>query len=114
MSKTILDMAKDLGQALADSAPRQALHTAWQALQEHKDVLETLGAFQQQAGKMQQAEQQGRPIEVEDKRKFQTLHDKLVASEVFKRYTAAEMEFSDLMRQAHAAIRKQVSETDKA
>jgi cell fate (sporulation/competence/biofilm development) regulator YlbF (YheA/YmcA/DUF963 family) len=114
MSKAILDMAKELGQALADSAQRQALHAAWQTLQEHKDVLEALGAFQQQAGKMQQMEQQGRPIEVDDKRKFQTLHDKLVASEVFKRYTAAEMEFSDLMRQVHTAIRKQVSETDKA
>ena len=113
MSKTILDMAQKLGQALADSPQRQALHAAWQGLQEHKDVLETLGAFQQQAGKMQQLEQQGRPIEVEDKRKFQTLHDKLVASGEFKRYTAAEMEFSDLMRQVHATIRKQVADVEK-
>ena len=73
MSKAILDMATTLGQALADSPQRQALHAAWQ-----------------------------------------TLHDKLVASDIFKRYTAAEMEFSDLMRQVHAAIRKQVSDaTDK-
>ena len=114
MSKAILDMARTLGQALADSPQRQALHEAWLTLQEHKDVLETLGAFQQQAGKMQQLEQQGRPIEVEDKRKFQTLHDKLVASDIFKRYTAAEMEFSDLMRQVHATIRKQVADMEKA
>jgi len=113
MSKAILDMAQKLGQALADSAPRQTLQAAWQALQDHKDVLDTLQAFQKQAGTMQQLEQQGRPIEVEDKRKFQTLHDKLVASEVFKRYTAAEMEFSDLMRQVHVTIRKQVSDADK-
>jgi len=113
MSKAILDMAQKLGQALADSEQRQALHDAWQALQEHKDVLDTLQAFQQQAGKMQQMEHAGRPIEVEDKRKFQTLHDKLVASDIFKRYTKAEMEFSDLMRHVHATIRKQVADVEK-
>ncbi|MCL2701085.1 MAG: YlbF family regulator [Phycisphaerae bacterium] len=113
MSKAILDMAKQLGQAMVESAQWQALHAARAALEEQKDVLEALNAFQQQAGKMQQAEQQGRPVEVADKQKFHALHDKLVASDVFKRYTAAEMEFSDLMRQVHVTLRKQVAEAGK-
>ena len=114
MSKAILDMAQKLGQALVESAPWQTLHAAGRALHEQKDVVDTLNAFQQQAGKMQTLEQQGKPIEVDEKRKYQVLHDKLVASDVFKRYTAAEMEFSDLMRQVHATIRKQVADADKA
>lgn len=114
MSNAIIDMAQKLGQALADSQQGQALRAARQTLQEHKDVLDALQAFQQQAGKMQQLEQQGKPIEVDDKRKFQTLHDKLVASDIFKKYTKAEMEFADLMRQVHNTIRKQVADAERA
>ena len=113
MTSPIIDMAQKLGQAVAESTQARALSAARKELNEHKDVLDTLQAYQKQAGHMQELEQQNKAIEVDDKRKFQELHDKLVASDVFKKYTVAEMEFVDLMRQVNTTIRKQISDSDK-
>lgn len=109
----ILDMATKLGKAISESPQAIKLREVRKELDAHKDVLDTLKAYQQQADKLGQLEHENKPVEVEDKHKLRDLHEKLVASEVFKRFTAAQVDYVDLMRQVNQALRKQLAEVEK-
>lgn len=108
----ITDLAQRLGKAIADSPAAQALRTARKALDAQKDIVQVLHDYQQQAGKIAQMEEQNKPVEVDDKHRLQELHDKLIASEVFKKYTAAQVDYVDLMRQVNTTLRKNLGETE--
>jgi len=108
----ILELAERLGKAIAESPQARNMLAAGDALREQKDVAGLLGEFQAQSDKITQLENEQKPVEVEDKHKLQDLHDKLVACEVFKRYTAAQVEYVDLMRKVNEAMGQHLEETE--
>ena len=65
------------------------------------------------AQKVEQLEHENKPVEVDDKHKLRDLHDTLVANDLFKRFTAAQVEYVDLMRQVNQTLRKQLAEVEK-
>jgi len=108
-----IELASRLGKAIADSPQAVALRAARAALNAEAELTSTLGEYQKQADKIAQLEREQKPVEVEDKHKLQELNDKLVASEVFKKFTAAQVEYVDLMRKVNDAIRRELAETEE-
>jgi len=113
MSSAVIELARRLGQAMAQAPAAVAVRAARKELDAQADLKQTLDDYQKQVGKVARLEQAGKPVEVEDKHRLRELNDKLVASEVFKKYTAAQVDYVDLMRKVNDAIRKELTETEK-
>ena len=109
----IIDLANQLGRAIATSPQAQKLREARKGLSSQTDLVKLLGQYHEQSDKMAALEADNKVIEVEDKHKLQDMHDKLAASETFKVFTSAQMDYVDLMRQVNSAIRKQLAETEQ-
>ena len=112
MANAIIEMAQRLGKAISDSPQAAKLREARKELDQHKEILETLKQYQEQAQKLDKLEHDHAPVEVEDKHKLRDLHETLVSNDVFKRFTAAQVEYVDLMRQVNQALRKQLAEVE--
>ena len=108
----IIQLAETLGRALAETPETTKLRETRQGLQDDSDTAELLKQYQQQVEKVAQMERDKKPIEVDDKHKLQELEDKLLGAEPFKKFTAAQVDYADLMRKVNEAIRKQLGEPD--
>ena len=108
----IIQMAERLGNAVARSAQASGLRAARKAFEAQPDAKKLLADYQAQADKIAQLEGQAKPVEVEDKHRLQELHDKLVANELFRKLTAAQVEYVDLMRRVNDALRRALAETE--
>ena len=58
-------------------------------------------------------EQDNKPIEVEDKHKLKDFEEKLLGRPEFKGFTAAQVEYVDMMRKVNEAIHKQLAEVEE-
>jgi len=108
-----IELSAQLGRAMAGSPQAVALRAAREALNSQPEVIKTLEEYQEQAEKVTRLEQEQKPVEVEDKHKLQELNNRLVGSEVFKKFTAAQVEYVDLMRKVNDVIRRELAETEK-
>lgn len=108
----IIELADKLGKAIAESAPAAKLREARKLLEGQPDVKKLLTDYQAQADKLSQLEQENKPIEVEDKHKLQELQGKLMGNDVFKKLTAAQVDYVDLMRRVNTTLRKHLANTD--
>jgi cell fate (sporulation/competence/biofilm development) regulator YlbF (YheA/YmcA/DUF963 family) len=109
----IIDLATKLGKAIAESPQAAALKQSRKALEDQPEMVKLLQEYNQQAQKIGQLEEQNKVIEVDDKRKLQELHEKLVASDVFKKMQMAQMEYVDLMRKVSMGIHEQLKEIER-
>jgi cell fate (sporulation/competence/biofilm development) regulator YlbF (YheA/YmcA/DUF963 family) len=105
----VLELAERLGKAIQESPQTAALRQAQKAMNDQPELQKLLKEYQDQSDKIARLEQEKKPVEVEDKHKLDELQDKLLASEVFKRYTQAQVEYVDLLRQVNGVIRKKLS-----
>ena len=112
MNNEIIELAEKLGKAIAQAPQAQGLREARGELSKHPDVQQLLKDYQAQAQKIAKLEDENKPIEVDDKRKLQDLQIKLVSDETFKKYTAAQVEYVDLMRKVNSALQKPLAETE--
>lgn len=108
----IIEQARRLGKAIADSPQAAKLRQARQAVQQEPETLKLMEQYQEQSRKLGELQQQQKPIEVDDKRRLQELHDQLVASDTFKQLNAAQVEYVDLMRKVDEALRGEVEESE--
>lgn len=109
----IIELAERLGKAIADSPQASQLRKAREALNEEAELSQVLQDFQDQSEKIAKLEAENKPIEVTDKHKLQELHEKLVASETFKKLSAAQVEYVDLMRRINEALQKHLAKTEQ-
>lgn len=109
----VIELARRLGKAIANAPQSAALRKAREELNAQPEVSKLLAAFRDQSVKIATLEADQKPVEVDDKRKLQELQDKLVAANVFKKYTAAQVEYVDLMRKVNDALQKELGETEK-
>jgi len=108
-----IELAGNLGKAMAESPQAVALRDARAALNGEPEVTQALAEYQQQAGKIAQLEREQKPVDVAEKHRLQELNDKLVASETFKKFTAAQVDYVDLMRKVNEAIRRELAATEQ-
>lgn len=113
MSAAVLEMAKRLGRSVAESPAAAAMRAARKEMEGQADLKQAIEEYQKQAGKIARLEREGKPVEVEEKRRLRDLNEKLVASDVFKRYTAAQVDYIDLMRKVNDTIRRELAEIEK-
>jgi cell fate (sporulation/competence/biofilm development) regulator YlbF (YheA/YmcA/DUF963 family) len=113
MSAAVIEMAKRLGRSIAESPAAAAMRTARKELEGQADLKQVIEDYQKQVAKIANLERQGKPVEVDDKQRLRGLNEKLVASEVFKRYTAAQVDYLDLMRKVNDTIRRELAEVEK-
>ena len=92
MGDSIIEMATKLGKAISESPQAAKLREVRKELDGHKDILDTLSQYQQQAQKVEQLEHENKPVEVEDKHKLRDLHDKLLADGYSVRFTGREVQ----------------------
>lgn len=114
MSDAIVELAGRLGKAIADSPAATELHAALKAVTDHPEAGRLFKEFQDQSLKIARLESEEKSVEVDDKHKLRDLHEKLIATEEFKKYTAAQVEYADLMRQVSEAIQSTLEEVEKA
>ena len=107
----IIQMAERLGKAIAGSPQAAALREASEALSAEKDAAQMLEEYRQQAQKIAELEADQKPVEPDDKQRLNQLHEKLIATESFKKLTAAQVEYVDVMRKVNDAIREHLAET---
>lgn len=108
----ITSLAERLGKAVAESPQATALRTARTEFDAKPDLVTMLQDYQQHGQKLAQLEAENKPVEVEDKHKLQELRDELLSDETFKKLSAAQVEYVDLMRRVNAAIQQQLAETE--
>jgi cell fate (sporulation/competence/biofilm development) regulator YlbF (YheA/YmcA/DUF963 family) len=108
----IIELADKLGKAIADSAPAAKLREARKLLDQHPEVKQLLTDYQNHADKLSQLEQENKPVEVDDKHKLQELQGKLIADDTFKKLTAAQVDYVDLMRRVNTTLRKHLANTE--
>ena len=109
----ITQLAERLGKAIAASAEATKLREARKALDAASDVSKTLDDYREQSEKVARLDTENKPVEVEDKHKLRDLHEKLVSSEVFKLFTAAQVDYVDMMRKVNGALQSQLADTEK-
>ena len=110
---SITEMAEQLGKAIASSPQAANLRAARKELNAQPDVKRLLEDYRKQAEKIGHLEEEQKPVEPEDKRQLEDLHGKLVASDVFKKFTAAQVEYIDLMRKVNQSMAKALAEVDQ-
>lgn len=109
----ITELAERLGKTIADSPEALALRKARTAMDAQPELGQLLKEFQEQSDKVARLQAENATIEVADKHKLRDLQDKLLGQDVFKKFTAAQMEYVDLMRQVNAALSKNLADTEK-
>ena len=108
----IIELSRRLGQAIADSPQAAAMRTAREEMNKDAAASQLLKDFREHADKIARLEDENKPIEVADKQKFRDLQARLASSEAFKKYTAAQVEYIDLMRKVNVALEQQLSATE--
>jgi len=101
-------MATRLGKALAQSPQATAMTIAHKKLSGDPATRQILDAYQELAMKMARMEQTNQPIGPDDKHKLQAINDKLIASDLYKQYLNAQVNYVDLMRKTNLAIRNEL------
>ena len=110
--QAILALAQRLGKAVADSPQAKALREARKELDKDEVISKLLGEFRAQSEKVAKLEHEKKPVEVADKHNLQDLQGRLISDETFKKFTAAQVEYVDLMRNVNETLRKELSETE--
>ncbi|MFP4053663.1 MAG: YlbF family regulator [Phycisphaerae bacterium] len=112
-NENIIDLAGRLGEAIAASPQAQALREARDDLNDNEGTKKLLGTAQEHMNRLATMEQEGKPIEVEDKQRMQQLQDQLVSDETFKKFNAAQVEYVDLMRKVNATMREKLAPVEE-
>ncbi len=110
MSNAIIELAGRLGKAIADSPAATELNATRKAIEEHPEISKLYREFHDQSLKVGKLESEEKPVEVADKHKLLELREKLIASAEFKKYTAAQVEYADLMRQVSDAMQSKLED----
>ncbi len=113
MSNAIIELAGRLGKAIADSPAAAELNATRKAVGEHPEISKLYKEYQEQSFKVAKLESEEKPVEVADKHKLHELREKLIASAEFKKYTAAQVEYADLMRQVSEAIQSKLVDEEE-
>lgn len=108
----VVDLAEQLGKAIAESPASRKLREARKAMEAQPATLKLLHDYRTQSDKIAAMEETRKPVEVNDKHRLAELHDKLVSEETFKKYTAAQVDYVDLMRRVNDALRRQLSDVE--
>ena len=98
----IIEMAAKLGKAIARSPQADTLRKTRAEMNAQDDVMQLLRDFQKQSERIAELQENNKPIELDE------MHEQLVGKDAFKSFTAAQVEYVDLMRKVNEAITQEL------
>ena len=109
----ILEQARRLGELIREHPFYQRLREADAKVRDDTEATKALEAYNQAATAVQEKEQKGEPVEVEEKQNLENLRDTVVASDTIKAFSQAQTNYADLMRRMNEAIFRAIAEADQ-
>jgi len=104
----LMELAERLGRQIAAHERTTLLQKAQQAVNDDQPTKDLLTQYQQQAQKIQQLEQEQKPIEVDDKHQLQSLEEKLSTNPQISELARRQADFVEMMHKVKKAIDDQL------
>jgi len=105
----VIEMARQLGEKLATHERTLLLKQAQKAVSADPAAIELIKQYEEQAKKIQQLQEEQKPIEVEDKHKLREIEEKISTNATLKEMTRRQVDFVEMMRKVKEAIDKQLA-----
>jgi cell fate (sporulation/competence/biofilm development) regulator YlbF (YheA/YmcA/DUF963 family) len=103
-TQAIVQQARKLGEMIATHPAAGKLEAAVASLDADVDAQRAMTDLDRHMQTLAEKQQAGKPIEVEDKRKAETLQKAVIRSKVLRDLQVAQMDYADLMREVQSAI----------
>ena len=97
-------LAGQLGEAIRKHPRYIKLREADSRVRADKAATDALNAYNKAVAEIGRKERQGQPIEVDDKRRLQRLHETVAANETVKAFMRTHADYAELMRRMNDAI----------
>jgi len=110
-TEDILAQARKLGDMIADHPTVKQLEDAAKAFSDDTAAQRAITDYTRHMESIAQKQQAGKPIEVEDKRKIESLQKAVATHPLLAKLQMAEMDYTDLMTRVSQAIEPDVAET---
>ena len=108
----VMRLARELGGAIRKHERYLKLRQADDRVRADKSATDALSAYNKAAEEVGRKEQAGHPIEVEDKRRLQHLHEIVAANEAVKSFMVSQADYAELMRRMNDAIFRAIAEPE--
>lgn len=105
----ILREATKLGQLISEHDSAKKLEDILSRLQNDQDAQRALNDYNRHLQALAQKEGEGKPIEVEDKRKLEQLQRQVVMNPILRDFQKVQMDYVDLLRRVDEAMTGQTS-----
>lgn len=106
----MMQMAKDLGNALARTDEYQALKRAISAADDDREMVELRNELEKLEGQIQARLRAGTDPDDETKEKYETAVSRLQASSTYQRLAAAQANFDKVVRKVNETIMEGIEE----
>lgn len=103
-TQQILDAAKKVGDLIGRHESVGRLERALKALEADTDAQRAMADLNRHIQAVAEKEAAGKPIEVDDKHKLQTLQQTVVMNAVLREFQMAQMDYVDLLRRVDEQI----------
>ena len=103
----ILKKARELGDLIAEHPAAKKLEDLLQRLQNDTEAQRVMTDYERHVRTVAEKEQQGKPIEVEDKQKLKKLQMGVIRNPILRDLQTAQMDYLDLMRRVDEAMQGQ-------
>lgn len=97
-TQDILDAAKKLGIMISEHDIAKKVESVAQRLEDDRDAQRALTDYNRHLQALSEKEQQGKPIEVEDKHRLQALQNAVIRNPLLREFQTAQMDYVDLLR----------------
>ncbi len=100
----ILAKARELGEMISEHDAAKKLEDVLKRLEQDPDARRILNDYNRHLQTLAEKQQQGQPIEVDEKHKLEQLQKQLVTNAVLRDFQTAQMDYVDLMRRVDEAL----------
>ncbi len=106
-TEEVLQAARNLGSLIRSHEAADRMQQALEKVRQDTDAQRLLNDYNRHLEAVAEKDAQGKPIEVEDKRKLEQLQNRIATTPALRDFQLAQMDYVDLMRQVDQAISDQ-------
>ena len=107
---SIIEKAKELGEAIVDSQEYQNLKTAETEMYQNEEAKAILDDFNAQQKRLQMAQTNGKPITEKQQNELQNIQNKMQGNEKVMEFMQAQHQFNQVMETINQTISSVLSE----
>ena len=110
----ILELAKQLGQEIANDSIAKQYFDASKSLDGNSEAQELIKQYEQQAQQLAMKERQAQPVEPQEKQKLSDLQTQIAENPTIKQWMQAQVEYVNLLRKVNETVMAQMPNQPKA